>query len=82
MTDVLRIILVSALAGWFSWFLGKTVFEGIRTGAIRHTDSTKVCKRQKNPIGFWALVSLFAGLVLMFVIVWGFMVIDAVKKLK
>ena len=31
-----------------------------RTGKIRHTDSRRYCSRQQNPLGYWALVLLFA----------------------
>jgi hypothetical protein len=82
MIEMFRIILVSLVAGWLSWFLGMTVLRGIRTGAIHHTDSTKVCRREKNPVGFWSLVALFSGMVIMFISAWGFVVIDALNKLK
>jgi hypothetical protein len=82
MMQILRIIVVSAIAGWLCWWLGKTVIDGIRTGKIHHTDSTKVCCRNRNPAGFWALVALFTGFVAMFAWAWGFSVIDAVRKMN
>lgn len=80
--QIVRIIAVSGIAGWLCWFLGKTVVDGIRTGAIHHTNSKKVCRRKKNPVGFWALVVLFVGFVTMIAWAWGFAVVDAVLKMK
>jgi hypothetical protein len=82
MMQILRAIVVTVIAGWFSWFLGKTVIEGIRTGAIRHTNSTQICRRKDNPIGFWSLVILFSGFVAMFILVWSWAVVGVAKEMK
>jgi len=82
MIQILRIILVSAIAGWLCWGLVKAVIDGVRTGKIHHTDSTTVCCRKKNPVGFWSLVVLFTGFVAMFAWACGFSVIDAVRQMK
>jgi len=79
---MLRIIFVTMVAGWFCWFLGKTVIHGLRTGAIRHTDSTRTSRRDQNPLGFWSLVIFFTVIVLDFAIGWLFVVADAVKKIQ
>lgn len=76
-----RIIVVSGIAGWLCWYLGQVVVKGVRTGAIHHTNSTKVCRKKDNPAGFWALVILFSSLIALFVWAWGFAIINAVKKL-
>ncbi len=82
MLQILRIIFMTAVVGWLSWFLGKTVIVGIRTGTIRHTDSTRVCRRSSNPIGYWFLVVLFSAFVAMLTGVWWWAVGDALRHLK
>jgi hypothetical protein len=57
------------------------VIAGIRTGAIHHTNTTKVCKRAQNPIGFWALVILFTGFIFVFVTLWVIVLLDVLKRL-
>jgi len=82
MMQLLRIVGVSAIAGWLCWLLGKTVIDGIKTGKIHHTDSTKVCHRKRNPAGFWALVLIFIGFVAMLAWVWVFTVAEALRTMK
>jgi len=81
MMEILRIVLVSVTGGWFCWFLGNTIIDGIRTGAIRHTDSTSMCRRKTNPVGFWALVVLFTAFVALVAWKCGSAVVDSVKSL-
>lgn len=81
MIQALRIIVATVVVLGLAWLLGKTVVDGIRTGAIRHTDSTSRCQRQKNPIGFWTLVLLFSGLAVIFTGVWIWAVMDAIRKM-
>jgi len=82
MIEILRMLIATLILGGLSWFLGRTVIKGIRTGAIHHTDSARVCKRRQNPVGFWALVLLFSGFILVFVTLWVNVVIDVLKRLK
>lgn len=82
MIQVIRILVATVVAGGLAWFLGNTVIEGIRTGAIRHTDSTSRCRRQQSPVKFWSLVVLFSGMVVIFTGVWLWAVVDAVKTLR
>ncbi|MDD5704344.1 MAG: hypothetical protein PHR35_00345 [Kiritimatiellae bacterium] len=82
MIQIIRLIVVTAVTGGLGWFLGKTVIQGVTTGAIRHTDSTRVCRRDQNPAVFWSLVVLFSGFVVLLGAGWVFAVIDAVGKMK
>ncbi|MDD2466379.1 MAG: hypothetical protein PHI97_20455 [Desulfobulbus sp.] len=82
MIQLFRIILVSVINGWLAWVLSKNVYEGIKAGTIRHTDTDKICLRQKKPFGFLALTLLFAGIVLMLFVVWGYVVFDAINEMK
>ena len=80
--EILRIVGATVVAGWFCWFLGKTVLDGLRTGSIRHTDTATTCRRDRNPLLFWFLVVFFSAIVLGFVNEWIFIVTDAVRRLK
>ena len=80
--ELLRILFATVVAGWFCWFLGKTVLDGLRTGSIRHTDATTTCKRDTNPFFFWFLVALFSAFVLMFALGWVSVIADAVSRLR
>jgi hypothetical protein len=82
MIQIVRLIFITSIAGGLVWFLGKTIFQGIKTGAIRHTDSTQVCRKDKNPAGFWALIVLFCGFIVLLGTVWAFAVFDALRKMK
>ena len=77
MIQTTRIIGATLILGLLSWFLGRTVIEGLKTGSIRHTDSTQKCSRNENPIGFWSLILLFVGFVVMFIAVWMWVVTSA-----
>ncbi len=79
--QLVRIILITATAGWFCSFLGKTIINGLRTGAMRHTDASSICRRDRNPFGFWGLVVLFMAIVLFFAAAWVVIVADAVRKM-
>ena len=48
MTQIIRLIMVTAVAGGLAWFLGNTVLHGITTGAIRHTDTTRLFAQKGN----------------------------------
>jgi hypothetical protein len=80
MIQILRFIIISLAAGWLSWFLGRIVLNGIKTGALHHTNATAVCKRQRNPFGFWALTSLFALFIIILLTVWVLVLMDALKN--
>ncbi len=43
------------IAGYLLWH----VIHGIRDGKIHHSDSVQVCSRDKKPVMFWFLVTLF-----------------------
>ncbi len=81
MVELARIILATAFAGSLSWFLGTILFAGLKTGSIRHTDSTSVCRRDRHPLAFWALTALFAGMIVLLAAVWVSILIDAAGKM-
>ena len=82
MIQIIRLIVVTVVAGGLVWFLGRTVIQGIQTGAIRHTDSIRACRRDKNPAGFWALVALFSAFTIGIGSAWAFAVVDAIRRMR
>lgn len=78
--QILRLLVVTLFAGWFCWFLGTTVIDGLKTGAIRHTDSTKRCRKDQNPFGFWSLVVLFTAFVMAAAVTWFLVVSDVIRS--
>lgn len=77
---IIRFIIGTIVCWYFVIFLGNNVYRGLKTGKINYKDSTSVCVKNKNPLGFWSLVVLFLGFVLMFFIAWLFMITDIINK--
>jgi len=59
----LRLILVNVVFLGLSYYLGKNVFIGLKTGIIRYTYSQKICKRNERPFFYWFLVILFTTII-------------------
>lgn len=70
MTDLLRVLVVSACCLGFSIFLGRVVFTGLASGRVRHSDSSAYCDKNANPLGYWALILLFLTMVLGSLAIW------------
>ena len=71
MMNWLGFITLSAICGGLSILLGRVVFFGLQSGRIAHTDSSSFCKRQENPLGYWALVILFSAIIFGCLFIWG-----------
>ncbi|MFA7238129.1 MAG: hypothetical protein WC058_14795 [Phycisphaeraceae bacterium] len=67
---VVRIILFTLIAGYLCGFLLKVVRQGLRSGAIGYIDSTRKCERDKQPLGYWALVIFFSALAAVIAATW------------
>lgn len=59
---LIRLLLVTLLTGALLGWLGRILWQGLRSGKMRHSDSRRYCSRQQYPLGYWALVLLFATL--------------------
>jgi len=69
--NLVRILLVSALAIYMTYFLLKTIINGFKTGKLRHTDDKKYYDKDKQPIRFWLTVILFISFIIIFILpVW------------
>ncbi len=67
---MLRIAVATLVCWGLALFLGYVVAMGLRTGKIRHSDSSSFVARAKNPAAFWALVVLFLSFVAVSLGVW------------
>ena len=74
----LRLSLVTLVFLGSAYFLGKEIVVGLKTGKIAYSKSGRHCHRLHNPAGFWLLVVLFSGIVLMMFAVWLRVVLPAV----
>lgn len=79
--QLLRLLVITLFAGWFCWNLSATVIDGLRTGVIRHTDSTSRYRRDVNPLGYWSMVVLFTMFVVVVAAAWFLVVSDVVRIL-
>jgi hypothetical protein len=68
--QILRILIVSIIAGGLLWLLVGTLLQGLRTGKMRYMDSTSICDRRSNPVLFWFLALVFASLSIAIAAVW------------
>ncbi len=62
---LLRSIFISLVCGALALGLGVEVARALRTGVIRHSDSTSLIKRSEAPVRFWCLALLFSSIVAM-----------------
>jgi hypothetical protein len=67
---MIRIAIATLVCWGLALFLGYVVAMGLRTGKIRHSDSSSFIVRAKNPAAFWALVVIFLTLVALCLAVW------------
>ena len=68
--SALRIVAATLIYGGFVLLLGRTVLSGLRSGRVARTDSSSFCWRRDNPLGYWALIVLFSGMVLGCIFAW------------
>jgi len=59
--EILRILIMLIFTLFVSIPLGKNIIIALKTGTIRHTDTTSKCSKDKNPVKFWSLVILNFG---------------------
>ena len=76
-----RLLVVTLFAGWVCWYHGTTVIDGLKTGSIRHTDSTSRYRRDEDPFGFWSTVVMFTAFVVATAVAWFLVVSDLVRIL-
>ena len=67
------LVLASIFYGALILYLAREMLNALRTGKIRHTDTTSVYSRRRNPGKFWAMWLLFG----FFVFIMGYMLVEA-----
>ncbi len=80
--QILQIFLISIISGCLCLLLGNIVLDGLKTGAIRHADPQKVCSRKNNPAGYWGLIGMISGFIVIVLVKWFFAVVEAVRTIK
>jgi hypothetical protein len=68
--QIVRLTIVTVICLGLAFVLFASLVGGLRTGKMPHTDSTSICRRSENPVGFWALATLFAAFALAAVGAW------------
>ena len=66
--SVLRLLVTTIVCLGLALFLGRVVIVGLISGQVAHTNSSAVCSRRRNPVGYWALIALFSVIVVASVI--------------
>lgn len=66
-----RLLLVSVVCLGLALYLGRVVVSGLGSGTVRHSDSTSVCRKKTNPVGYWALITFFSLVAVGSVLVFG-----------
>jgi hypothetical protein len=75
----IRLLIVTVFMGGLAYWLLHTVIQGARTGRVRHTDSVKSCSKTENPLGYWLLMALFAGMAGIAISVWVYVAISVFR---
>jgi len=57
---LLRLLAVFAICGGFAVQMIRTLWGGLKTGKMPHSDSSSFADRRKQPLFFWFLAVLFA----------------------
>ena len=77
---LVRLLIVTAVCLGLAVGLGREVVRGLASGKLAHSDSSTYCRRDTNPLGYWALIALFSALAVGSLATWGSVVYDAVAR--
>ena len=66
----LRLLLVTLVCLGLAYFLTREIVAGLKSGKIAYSRKRRFCHRAQNPIGFWLLVGLFSGIIVMSLAAW------------
>jgi lipid-A-disaccharide synthase-like uncharacterized protein len=67
---MVRILAVTLIFWSLVFYVGRTLYLGLKSGKMGHSDSSRYASRKTNPVGFWALAILFTSMIGMFVMAW------------
>ncbi len=67
---MIRVVLITLLVCFVLFGLIKTLYHGIQTGKMHHTDTQKYCDRSVKPVCFWMLFALFSIMIIALLYMW------------
>jgi hypothetical protein len=67
---ILRAIILTVICLGLTSHMTYTIYSGLRSGKVGHTDSRMYCERAKNPLGYWSLMGLFTAFGMLGVYAW------------
>ena len=73
--EVIRFVLATIFCWGVIIMLGVNVINGLRTGVIRHSTCTDICRKKNNPLFYYFLLAVNIGFILMLGFVWFDMVL-------
>ncbi len=66
----LRLLLITLVCVGLAYLLTREIVAGLKSGKIAYSRKRLYCHRSKNPLGFWLLVGLFSGIIVMSLAAW------------
>ena len=75
-----RILAATILCLGLGLYLTRVVLRGLISGEVRHTDSSRVCRKLSNPLGYWALIVLFSLSAAGLISVWAKVVYESIFR--
>ncbi len=67
---MIRIVLLTVFLGCLAVGSAKEILRAHRTGSIRYSSADKVSNKRINPAGYWSLIILFSGVLVVVLFVW------------
>jgi len=58
---MIRIVLLAVFLGCLAVGFAKEILPALRTGSIRYSCADKVCNKRINRSGYWSLIILYSG---------------------
>jgi hypothetical protein len=77
--SIIRLIVACVVCGGLAFYLGHVIIYGLKTGQVRHTDSSGACRKSHNPVGYWLLILLFSLIAIGSVAMVGKVVYEAIS---
>ena len=67
---MIRIVLLTVFLGCLAVGFAKEILRALRIGSIHYSSTDKVCNQRNNPAGYWSLIILYSGVLVVVLFVW------------
>ena len=67
---MIRIVLLTVFLGCLAVGFAKEILRALRTGSILYSFADKLCNKRINPSGYWSLIILYSGFLVVVLFVW------------